>query len=125
MLNALFIAGLAKQMAETDTAKTASQAASRAAAEVQSRNESIQFDIEKLFMITEALWNIFKDQCGYTDEHLIQMIRDIDLCDGKLDGKVAKSTEPRTCTQCSRTIMRNQLRCIYCGAEAPQKPFER
>jgi hypothetical protein len=85
----------------------------------------MQFDIAKLFMITEAIWSILRDQCGYTDEHLIQMIQDIDLRDGKLDGKVAGSTGVRTCTKCGRTIMRKQSRCIYCGAEAPQKPFER
>lgn len=37
-------------------------------------------------------------QQGYTDDQLVQMIQNIDLRDGKLDGKVAKSTERPTCT---------------------------
>ena len=125
MMEGLFIAGAAKQMARANRAQTAGEMASRTAAEVRTQNESIQFDIEKLLMITEALWEILKHHHGYTDDQLVQMIQDIDLRDGKLDGKVAKSAERPTCTQCGRTIVRRQARCLYCGTVVPQQPFER
>lgn len=125
MINGLFIAGAAQQMARANRAQTAGEMAARTAADVRTQNESIQFDIEKLFMITEALWAILKDQHGYTDDQLVQMIQDIDLRDGKLDGKVAKAAERPSCAQCGRTIIRKQAKCLYCGAAAPQQPFER
>ncbi len=125
MLEGLFIAGAARQMARAHRAQLAGEMAQRTASDVRTQNESIQFDIEKLFMITEALWEILKHQHGYTDDQLVEMIQDIDLRDGKLDGKVAKSAERPTCPECGRTIMRNQARCLYCGADAPQQPFER
>jgi hypothetical protein len=125
MMAGLFIAGATQQMARANRAQTAGEQASRTASDVRTQNESIQFDIEKLFMITEALWAILKDQHGYTDDQLGQMIEDIDLRDGKLDGKVAKSTERAVCTQCGRTIIQRQAKCLYCGAPAPQQPFER
>jgi hypothetical protein len=125
MMSGLFIAGAAQQMARANRAQSAGERASRAASEVRTQNESMQFDIEKLFMITEALWEILKHQHGYTDEQLAQMIQDIDLRDGKLDGKVAKSADRPTCPECGRTIIRNQARCLYCGADAPQQPFGR
>lgn len=125
MIDGLFIAGAAQQMARANRAQTAGEAASRTAREVRSQNESIKFDIEKLYMITEAFWEILKYQHGYTDDQLVEMIEDIDLRDGKLDGKVAKSSERPTCALCGRTIIRRQATCLYCGAPAPQKPFER
>ena len=126
MITGLFVAGAAQQMVRSNQAQLAGELASRAAANVRIQNEYLQFDVEKLFMITEALWTILKEQHGYTDEHLVQMIQHIDLRNGKLDGKVAKSAERPTCPQCGRTIIRKQPRCLYCGADAPQQqPFKR
>jgi len=124
MVSALFIAG-SVQRARANRAQSAAERASRSASEARIQNESIQFDIEKLFMITEALWEILKQHHGYTDDQLGQMIQDIDLRDGKLDGKVAKSAERPTCNQCGRTIIQRQAKCLYCGAPAPQQPFKR
>jgi hypothetical protein len=75
-------------------------------------------------MITEALWNILKEQHGYTDENLVQMVQDIDLRDGQLDGKVARQPNP-PCSQCGRTLMGKHPVCLYCGAVAVRAPFER
>jgi hypothetical protein len=125
MMTGLFIGGAAQQMARSNRAQSAGERASRTASDVRTQNESIQFDVEKLFMITEALWEVLKHHHGYTDDQLSQMIQDIDLRDGKLDGKVAKSAERPTCTECGRTIIKRQVKCLYCGADAAQQPFER
>jgi len=125
MTNSLFMAGLAQHSANATSTRMAAKTASRAAAEARTQTELTRFDIEKLYMITEALWEVLKHQHGYTDDQLVQMIQDIDLRDGKLDGKVAKSGDKKICPNCSRTIIRRQARCLYCGAPAPQQPFER
>ena len=124
-MTGLFIAGAVQQMARANRAQTTGEMASRAASEVRIKNESMQFDIEKLFMITEALWEILKQQHGYTDDQLVEMIQEVDLRDGKLDGKVAKSGERPIYHAWGRTLIRNQISCLYCGADAPQQPFER
>ncbi len=125
MMSRLFIAGAAQQMARANRDQMAGERASRTASELRTQNESIQFDIERLFMITEALWEVLKHQHGYTDDQLVQMIQDIDRRDGRLDGRVAKSGERPTCTQCGRTVIQRQAACLYCGALVQQKPFER
>ncbi len=61
------------------------------------------FDVEKLLMITEALWTIIKEQLGYEDEELIRRIEEIDMRDGKLDGKVKGSVNP-LCPECQRVL---------------------
>jgi len=124
MMTGLFVAGAAHQMARANQAQSAGERASRTATEVRTQNEAITCDVEKLFMITEALWAILKEQHGYTDENLGQMIQDIDLRDGKLDGKVAKQQNP-SCPQCGRTLMGKHSVCLYCGTAVARDPFER
>jgi hypothetical protein len=124
MMTGLFVAGAAQQMARANRAQSAGERASRTAAGVRTQNEAITCDVEKLFMITEALWTILKEQHGYTDENLGQMIQDIDLRDGKLDGKVAEQQNP-ACPQCGRILMGKHPVCLYCGTAVARDPFER
>jgi len=75
-------------------------------------------------MITEALWSMLKEQHGYTDEDLIERVRQIDLRDGKLDGKVA-STGIKTCASCKRPVSGRHAVCLYCGGALGGDLFER
>ena len=89
--------------------------------------DKLRGDVERLLMIAEAFWEILKTQHGYTDDDLAEMITEIDLRDGKLDGRAATASEPRKCSQCDRVILRDRTQCLYCGAEATpgNTPFER
>ncbi|MCX6861206.1 MAG: hypothetical protein NTX70_13455 [Verrucomicrobia bacterium] len=102
------------------------ESVSRAATDVRTQNEFIQCDVEKLFMLTEALWTILKEKHGCTDAELVQRVQEIDLRDGKLDGKVAKVNPD--CPKCSRKLMGKRPVCLYCGAEVARvdlQPFSR
>ncbi len=123
-MSSLFAASSMINNAQVRGARDASNQASRAAADVRLQNKSIQADIEKLFMITEALWIILKEEHGYTEETLHQLIHDIDMQDGRQDGKVAKQQNP-SCPQCGRTLIGKQTTCIYCGTAVTRDPFER
>jgi hypothetical protein len=122
MIAGLFMAGAA--MASANRAQSAGERASRVAGDVRIQNEAITFDVEKLFMITEALWTILKEQHGYSDDELIGRIQEIDLRDGKLDGKVAKQQNP-PCPHCGRTLIGKRPVCFYCGTEVVRDIFER
>jgi len=124
MMTGLFVAGAAQQMARANSAQQAGARASRTASEARTQNEAQQYDIEKLFMITEALWAILKQQHGYTDEQLGEMIQKIDMRDGKLDGKVAKRQNP-SCPSCDRVLLGKHPVCLYCGTAVHRDPFER
>ena len=102
------------------------ESVSRAATDVRTQNEFIQCDVEKLFMLTEALWTILKEKHGCTDAELVQRVQEIDMRDGKLDGKVTK-VKP-DCPKCSRKLMGKRPVCLYCGAEVARvdlQPFSR
>ena len=103
-----------------------SESVSRTTTDVRTQNEFIQCDVEKLFMITEALWTILKEKHGCTDAELVRRVQEIDLRDGKLDGKVAK-VKP-DCPKCGRKLMGKRPVCLYCGAEVTRgdlAPFSR
>ena len=103
-----------------------SESVSRSATDVRAQNEIIQCDVEKLFMLTEALWTILKEKHGCTDAELVQRVQEIDLRDGKLDGKVAKVNPD--CPKCGRKLMGKRPVCLYCGAEVARvdlQPFSR
>ncbi len=100
---------------------TGARADARAAA---SAVALIQHHVERLLMITEALWAMLKEQHGYTDEDLIERVRQIDLRDGKLDGKVA-STGIKTCASCKRPVSGRHTVCLYCGGALGGDLFDR
>jgi len=100
MLDGLFL-GWALHNASREKGELAGHRAAHVADDTRSRLEAMQFDLDRLLMINEALWAILKEQHGYTDEDLISRISEIDLRDGKLDGKVEK-LGPIQCPTCGR-----------------------
>ena len=94
------------------------------ASEARSIAQAARADIERLLMITEALWQILKEQHGYTDAELFRRVTEIDLRDGRADGRVAPSP-PRKCPHCDRVMVKNRPLCIFCGKPSMVDPFER
>jgi len=82
-------------------------------------------EIERLLMITEALWLLLKHEHGYSDEDLVRQVQAIDLRDGELDGRVAPDRAAAKCPQCQRPLAKNRAVCIYCGAALQRGVFER
>lgn len=109
-------------------AATAAQStASEAKAEAQrarTEQELLRADVERLLMITEALWAFVKKEHGYSDEDLQDVIAQIDLRDGGLDGRVAQDP-PQNCPQCGRVLAKKRPFCIYCGSAVQLDPFAR
>lgn len=105
-------------------AKLVARSAKEAARDARAQVDLLKCETERLLMICEALWTILKEQHGYDDEELAERIRKIDMKDGKLDGRVAK-TEPTSCPHCGRTLSRQRPVCMYCGGHAGLDPFRR
>jgi len=95
-----------------------------AAREAKTDVDELRHDVDRLMLITEALWRIARDRLGCTDEDLVQRIQEVDLEDGKLDGRKGP-TPARDCPQCQRKLLKHQPRCFYCGAPVQFLPFER
>lgn len=91
---------------------------------VQTELEMARHDIERLLMITEALWGILKEEHGYEDSELVDRVIEIDKRDGRVDGRVAAGPPP-ACPKCGRTLERKRPFCLYCGQLIARDPFER
>jgi hypothetical protein len=124
MLDGLFMGWAAAAEAGERREEMASARATAVAAQARARAELLHMDVERLLMITEALWTLLKEQHGYTDDVLIRRIQQLDLRDGALDGRVA-AAPPLKCPGCGRTLMRRHPRCLYCGAPVAVSPFDR
>ncbi len=105
------------------TSVTAANARSDANS-AQRKADALEGDVERLLMITEALWGILKEQLNYEDDELMRRIQEIDMRDGTLDGKVSKQA-PKKCKSCNRTVMKKRPQCLYCGHVNQAELFER
>lgn len=82
----------------------------------------LQAQVDKLELITEALWRQLKRHTELTDEDLIETISEIDLEDGQYDGKKATKSF-RECPKCQRRINKSHSKCFYCGEVLLAQPF--
>jgi len=111
---------------EVGQARAAADAArARYAAELTREDvANLRCDIERLLMICEALWTMIREQHGYSDEELYRRVTQIDMRDGRLDGRVAPTPPPK-CPNCGRTMAKHRPVCIFCGTPVRTDLFQR
>ncbi len=79
-------------------------------------------DLERLYLITQALWTLLKEEHHYSDEELMLRIEELDLADGRRDGRAAPET--RDCPKCGRKQARSRESCVFCGTELERGVFD-
>jgi hypothetical protein len=61
------------------------------------------------------MWSLIQDKTVLTEEDLVKRVTDIDLKDGKLDGKY---TNPIVkCKKCDAAISHQFRKCLFYGVE--------
>lgn len=75
----------------------------------------LQRRVDYLTITSQALWELLRDRLGMTDQQVQERIKEIDLRDGKADGKISKMVQ--SCPQCQRNNQASQSQCVYCGTE--------
>ncbi len=78
-----------------------------------SKVEYLEDSIDRLTLITQALWEILQKKVGIEESELTALIEEIDLRDGKLDGKISKT--PQKCSKCNQSVSVKTNVCFYCG----------
>lgn len=84
--------------------------------------------VERLNLVTEALWTIMQKD-GHTEEELLSAISDLDLDKKNKRQATADGEKParRECPHCHVPLQNTDSiidRCIYCGHEIIGNPFE-
>lgn len=71
--------------------------------------------LDRLALVCEAMWALVRTRTDLTEEDLMDMVKQVDLLDGSLDGKAARTV--KVCSACGRAMSKKHSRCLYCGAE--------
>jgi hypothetical protein len=90
------------------------QAAARRVGEAEDR-------VDRALLACEAMWSLLREKLGLTDIDLVERFNQLDLTDGKLDGKMRKTAV--SCPKCGKAISRRMARCMYCGQAIAHDPF--
>jgi hypothetical protein len=75
--------------------------------------------LDRMLLVIQAMWDLLKEK-GYTDEQLLEKIREIDLDDGVEDGH--RTAALVKCSKCGSAVARNLPRCQFCGTETLLPP---
>ena len=78
---------------------------------------ALEQQTERLSLAVMALAEILRDEFHVTEETIEAKLQEIDLRDGKLDGKV--SPRAKQCPTCHRVNNRNRATCMYCSTQLP------
>lgn len=105
----------------TMAARAEAASASGKAQRVRTDVQALEANLDRALLACEAMWTLLRDKLGVTDLELIERINEIDLSDGKLDGKVRKT--PVSCPSCGHTISSRFPKCMYCGQAVVHDPF--
>jgi len=74
---------------------------------------ALEDQLERTQLTCRAMWSLLQEKLNLTDVDLVKRIHELDLLDGKTDGKVKKKAS--SCPKCGRTIAAKSSRCMYCG----------
>ena len=100
-------------ISEVEKADPAGSAGDAAKTRRDVRVQQLEARLDWTLMVCEAMWSLLKEHVPVTDERLIDRITELDLADGRLDGK--KTRPPTICGSCGRSVSQRFPRCVYCG----------
>ncbi|MEM6583033.1 MAG: hypothetical protein AAF699_17270 [Pseudomonadota bacterium] len=72
--------------------------------------------VDRLSLLCHALFEELQQATGLTEEQLRERITQIDLRDGKLDGKFKPETG-NVCPECGHKNKSSRSNCYWCGAK--------
>jgi len=113
---------LAQQKQITDSVKLVGKAQAKTEDVVQYSKETSS-RLDRLSIISRAMWELLSEKLNISEAELMAKMSEIDLRDGKADGKFSSSA--KHCVSCNRPINILHTVCLYCGASNPiEKAFD-
>ena len=59
------------------------------------RVQSVDMQLDRLTLVCQAMWELLRERTGLTESQLLAKVTEVDLRDGKLDGKYKKTKKSR------------------------------
>ncbi|HOF38628.1 MAG TPA: hypothetical protein PLD73_01045 [Candidatus Hydrogenedentes bacterium] len=79
------------------------------------QTRELEHQVARMALLNQSLWELLCERLGLTEQELEAKVREVDLRDGVLDGKITNT--PVKCPQCGRVSASKHYRCLYCGLE--------
>ena len=76
------------------------------------RDEDLTERLDRLVMLTEAMWELLRDTAGMTEDHLLHKLAEIDGRDGAHD---ARRRRPPVDCSCGAKVAVSAKVCVFCG----------
>ena len=94
----------------------------RAANRTRALGTDINGRIERLALVTEAMWELLSQRHGFTADDLADRVRQLDLRDGHEDGKRGPLTDASQirCPSCQAVVPGGKTKCQFCGEVVPE-----
>ncbi|NLN93806.1 MAG: hypothetical protein GX130_10935 [Candidatus Hydrogenedens sp.] len=114
-MNLFFGAALAKALGDAQEKMDKEAFAANREKMVTGETKALRDQVERLCMLNQAMWELVSEKLGLTDADLEKKAVEVDLRDGKLDGKM--TAHPVRCPQCGRVSNSRHKKCMYCNLE--------
>lgn len=81
-----------------------------------SRVDDLEYKLDALSLASQAMWELLPIKHGVTERELMEKIQEIDLRDGKQDGKL-ETKKLLQCPDCGHKTKKFRSNCFWCGAK--------
>lgn len=78
----------------------------------------IRRQVNRLSLACQAMWELLRDHSDLSEKDIEARILEVDLRDGRADGKMAAQT--LACPSCGRPTNSRRQICVICGAPVPR-----
>lgn len=87
------------------------------------RTRNLEWRVENLILLNQAMWNLVRDKVGVTEEELINEFERLDLADGKADGRMSPifDNKPWKCEGCQKDNSPRFTSCVRCDKPLSRK----
>jgi len=75
--------------------------------------DQLEEKMDALALICQSMWELLSDRLPDAEQKLEAKIAEVDLRDGKRDGKLGRVETH--CPSCQRPLHKRHRRCLYCG----------
>lgn len=104
-----------RQQQKIAGAKIEAQTAQREAEHAKDNVARLETRLERLTVVTQALWQIIQETHQLTEQQLLDRAASL----------AGNHSQTVNCPQCNRVMNKEHLKCMYCGAQRrPSSLFE-
>ena len=77
--------------------------------------DQLEDKVDSLALVCQSMWELLSESIPDAERRLADRIAEVDLRDGKQDGKLGRVETH--CPSCGRSLHKRHRRCLYCGEE--------